>query len=64
VVPLLKRMAPAVRIVVMQHDIAVSRRIFRCSYRPMLRAAPVVAATHEMLKDKIDGTGRQFLTRV
>lgn len=46
VVPLLKRMAPAVRIVVMQHDIAVSRRIFRWRYRPMLRAADAIVVSN------------------
>jgi len=39
VAPLLKRRAPQVRIVVMQHDIALSRSWLRRRYRPLFRAA-------------------------
>jgi len=41
-VPRLKRSAPQTRIVVMQHDLAISHPCFRWRYRPLLQAADAV----------------------
>lgn len=45
--PLLKRKTPGLRLVVTQHDIAVSRGIFRRRYRPLLKAADAVTVSNE-----------------
>ncbi|MBN2210274.1 MAG: glycosyltransferase family 4 protein [Sedimentisphaerales bacterium] len=45
-VPRLKHIAPSMRVVVMQHDIAVGRPILRRRYRPMLRAADAVVVSN------------------
>jgi glycosyltransferase involved in cell wall biosynthesis len=44
--PLLKRRAPSVRLVVMQHDVALSRPIFRRRFRPLLRSADAVTVSN------------------
>lgn len=56
VVPRLKRMAQAVRVVVMQHDIAVSEPILRRRYRPMLRAADAVVVSN--MRDELAVRGQ------
>jgi len=42
VAPLFKRLAPDVRLAVMQHDIAVSRPLLRWRYYPLFRAADAI----------------------
>ena len=46
VVPLLKRMAPSLRVVVMQHDIALSKPWLRRRYRPLLKATDAVTVSN------------------
>ncbi len=46
VVPLLKRMAPSIRVVVMQHDIALSKPWLRWRYRPLLKAADAITVSN------------------
>ncbi len=45
-VPRLKRSAPQTRIVVMQHDLAISHPCFRWRYQPLLRAADALIVTN------------------
>jgi glycosyltransferase involved in cell wall biosynthesis len=47
VVPLLKKKAPQVRVVVTQHDIAVGKPMFRRRYKPLLKAADAVTVSNE-----------------
>ena len=44
--PLLKRQAPTVRLVVTQHDIALSRKLLRRRYRPLFQAADAVLVSN------------------
>ena len=44
--PLLKRQAPTVRLVVTQHDIALSRKLLRRRFRPLFRAADAVLVSN------------------
>jgi glycosyltransferase involved in cell wall biosynthesis len=44
--PLLKHIAPQLRLVVTQHDIAVGKPIFRWRYRPLFRAADAVIVSN------------------
>ncbi|MBN1765346.1 MAG: glycosyltransferase family 4 protein [Sedimentisphaerales bacterium] len=44
--PQLKRNAPHIRLVVMQHDIAVGRPLFRVRYRPLLNASDAVVVSN------------------
>lgn len=46
VVPLLKFMAPDIRIVVMQHDIAVGKWLYRWRYFPMLYSADAILVSN------------------
>lgn len=46
VVPLLKRMAPQVRVVVMQHDIAVGEPVLRWRYYPLFHAADAIVVSN------------------
>lgn len=46
VIPLLKRTAPGVRVVVMQHDLAISKPFWRWRYYPMLRAADAICISN------------------
>jgi len=44
--PLLKYKAPNVRLVVMQHDVALSRPVLRCRFRPLFRAADAILVSN------------------
>lgn len=46
IVPLLKQLAPQVRVVVMQHDIAIGQRWFRWRYLPLLKAADAIMVSN------------------
>ncbi len=44
--PILKKLAPRVRLVVMQHDIAVGRKLFQYRYYPLLHNADAVVVSN------------------
>ena len=57
VVPYLKRRAPQVRVLVMQHDIAVGRRMFRWRYAGQFLGADAILVSNKRDRCAIEGLG-------
>lgn len=63
--PYLKKLAPGVRVVVTQHDIAVGEPMFRCRYRPLFRAADAICVSNSRDEQAVwdQGIDRQKVYR-